>query len=417
MRGRAGSAILALLISGTTFTGAVAAAQPISTVFPDWSGLDARDYSGDIPRDSGRVIRSVPLSSAIMRADYPNAGQGIRYLYSTPNGAVHRAASTATVILPAAAPPPGGYPVLAWAHGTAGLFDDCAPSAAAMRPNLAFLADFLDRFLDAGYAVVATDYAGLGTPGTPNYLNTTTEGQNVIDSVVAAHALGLPLSGRWAVVGFSQGGGAAIGAGHLASTYRRDAGLAFKGTVSVAGPANIEYALPALGPGMLPFPLDVINARNNYDLGETLAALRDTQPDLNLNTYLTDAGRRWLDKAETTCITSLDGPVDGFTGIVTGAMFTKPLATIPGVVDRLRAYFSSPTTGFTAPVLIVQGAVDTDLPVYGSNLMNVPAMRANGADVRVLFLPQFGVQPTNGHQAALQSSTDDILRFLAGIGL
>ena len=44
-----------------------------------------------------------------------------------------------------------------------------------------------------GYAVVASDYVGLGTPGLMSYLNSVTTAHGVIDSVIAAHDMGLPL--------------------------------------------------------------------------------------------------------------------------------------------------------------------------------------------------------------------------------
>lgn len=111
------------------------------------------------------------------------------------------------MFLPPGPAPEGGFPVIAWAHGTVGLGDDCTPSALPRTPRDD---EYLSHWLAQGYVVVATDYAGLGTPGLMSYLNSVTTAHAVVDSVVAAHDMGLPLSPKWAIVGQSQGGGAAI---------------------------------------------------------------------------------------------------------------------------------------------------------------------------------------------------------------
>ncbi|MEJ7703119.1 MAG: hypothetical protein WKF47_05470 [Geodermatophilaceae bacterium] len=68
--------------------------------------------------------------------------------------------------------PEGGWPLVAFAHGTAGLGDQCAPSTNGIEKVL-----YLDPFIEAGYAVVALDFAGLGTDGIPGFLIGESEGQ------------------------------------------------------------------------------------------------------------------------------------------------------------------------------------------------------------------------------------------------
>jgi hypothetical protein len=80
----------------------------------------------------------------------------------------------------------------AWAHGTVGIADVCAPSwAGRSEPDITYL----NHWLDQGYAVVASDYQGLGTPGGHPYLTTRPEAYSVLDSVRAVEggevALGL----------------------------------------------------------------------------------------------------------------------------------------------------------------------------------------------------------------------------------
>ena len=134
------------------------------------------------------------------------------------------------VVAPDATPPEGGFPVIAYAHGTTGLADPCAPSKAA-RP----LADDgeatgdlpLPPMWEDGYVMVATDYEGLGTPGRHPYIVGGSEGRGVLDSIRAARALPEAHAGDQAVVvGISQGGHAALFTGELADTYAPDAGAA-----------------------------------------------------------------------------------------------------------------------------------------------------------------------------------------------
>ena len=148
------------------------------------------------------------------------------------------------VVAPDATPPEGGFPVIAYAHGTTGLADPCAPSKAA-RP----LADGVDAagdlplppFWEDGYVVVATDYEGLGTPVRHPYFVGGSEGRGVLDSIRAVRALPEAHAGdRAVVVGISQGGHAALFTGELADAYAPDAGL--MGVVALAPGAELAQA-------------------------------------------------------------------------------------------------------------------------------------------------------------------------------
>jgi pimeloyl-ACP methyl ester carboxylesterase len=148
------------------------------------------------------------------------------------------------VVAPDREPPAGGFPVIAYAHGTTGLADPCAPSKAA-RP----LSDDdeatgylpLPTMWEDGYVVVATDYEGLGTPGRHPYIVGGSEGRGVLDSIRAARALPDAHAGDQAVVvGISQGGHAALFTGELADTYAPDAGVL--GVVALAPGAELAQA-------------------------------------------------------------------------------------------------------------------------------------------------------------------------------
>ncbi len=64
--------------------------------------------------------------------------------------------------------------MITWAHGTTGLADICAPTRSDVLGG--YDRPLLNRWLKAGYAVVRTDYEGLGTPGEHPYLIGVSEG-------------------------------------------------------------------------------------------------------------------------------------------------------------------------------------------------------------------------------------------------
>ena len=121
------------------------------------------------------------------------------------------------VIVPAGTPPPGGRPIVAWAHPTTGIVAACAPSLARV-----FFRSIqgLHELLAQGFVIAATDYPGLGTAGPHPYLVGISEGRAVLDSVRVARKIPGSGDGKiFAVWGHSQGGQAALFTGILAHDY------------------------------------------------------------------------------------------------------------------------------------------------------------------------------------------------------
>ena len=83
---------------------------------------------------------------------------------------------TGTVVVPLTPAPPDGRTVVSWGHPTVGSAAHCAPSR-AFDPSCGI--EGLRMLLDRGYAVVATDYAGMGADGPDSYLIGVTDGNNV----------------------------------------------------------------------------------------------------------------------------------------------------------------------------------------------------------------------------------------------
>ncbi|MGV0813989.1 prolyl oligopeptidase family serine peptidase [Mycolicibacterium boenickei] len=377
-----------LLISG------LLAAPTATAAVPDWSGLDARRYDAPIPAP-GALIEAVGLDPAL---SVPGAARAYRILYSTVDQHDQPAVSTAAVFIPHGEVPEGGWPTIAWAHGTVGLGDDCAPSA---QPRSARDIEYLTHWLNQGYAIVGSDYAGLGTPGLMSYLNSVATAHSVVDSVIAMHHMDLPLSPKWALVGQSQGGGAAVNSARWATEFSRGTGLDYRGVVATGTPFNVESIVKQAGPDMA-LPPNLGPAANSYT-AYILAGLREARPDLDIDSVLTPAGLDAVAKAETLCKPQLD---EQLTGITPTGFFRAPLTTLPGIPEALDAYLGTPTSGYDRPIFLGVGLLDRDVPPNMSLQLD-EQLRANGQDVTLK------VYPDEDHSGTVLASVPDSTPFLA----
>jgi alpha-beta hydrolase superfamily lysophospholipase len=169
----------------------------------------------------------------------PDGARAVRILYHSRSAEGRDVVTSAVVLIPAGRPPAGGWPVIAWAHGTSGVARQCAPS---LMKDVWYGEEGLMPMLRAGYAVVATDYHGLGTSGVHQYVSKTAQAYDVIYSIPAARAAVPELGAGWAVDGHSQGGLAAWGVAEL-EHGRHDPG--YLGAVAVAPPSHLDQILPA----------------------------------------------------------------------------------------------------------------------------------------------------------------------------
>lgn len=155
-------------------------------------------------------------------------------------------------------PSPGGYPLVAWAHGTTGLFPPCAPSNYR---NLQY--HFMVPFLLAlqGAVVVAPDYAGLGVSHLPSghpiphpWLAGPAQAHDLANAIIAARSAfpsQLRPSGPFVAMGHSQGGSAAWA---FAERQATSPVPGYRGSLAIApSPRNIDQYELALANHSLPF--------------------------------------------------------------------------------------------------------------------------------------------------------------------
>lgn len=350
-------------------------------------GVGAPGPAPAAPGSPGSVLATRPLPDA---AALPAAAAGHRVTYVTTDRGGRPRTSTGAVYVPASAPPPGGWPVVSYAHGTIGLADGCEPSSVG---NSAQEAAYLDEWLRRGYAVVATDYAGLGTPGDLAYLDGVAAGHDVVDMVRAARTVEPALSRTWVAAGLSQGGHAALHTARLATAYAPD--LDYRGAVALGAPTNLDLVFPLGRPGV---PDVGVAGLTKFTLF-AMVGMRSARPDLDIDSYLSPRGRDLADLATRVCTADV-GRAIGSTPV--GDLFSRPLDDLrPAITD----YISVPAGGYDRPVFLGQGAADLVVPLP-LTLLFAEQVAAAGSPVTMR------VYPSADHMGTPAASFDDSVAFV-----
>jgi acetyl esterase/lipase len=314
----------------------------------------------------GDVLRMEPTEGA------PDGARAWRILYRSTGLKGEPQAVSALLVVPDAPAPAAGRSLVAWAHPTIGVVQDCAPS---LQPNWSKTIPGLDEMVKAGMVVVATDYPGLGTPGVHPYLIGESAARSVVDSVRAARNVKeTAAGGRFAVWGHSQGGHAAVFTGQLAK------GLAPELTL-----VGVAAAAPATDLARL-LEMDIGTKLGNVLAAEALWSWSKLY-GMPLSNVLVPDAIPVVEKVAGDCIRSGSEGVaafydalplrDGFLSVKITA--TEPWATV------LREN-SAGATPIDAPVFIAQGTNDTVVHPTVTALY-AGGVCAQGTAVRYLAVP------------------------------
>jgi Secretory lipase len=333
----------------------------------------------------GEIIRTERVAA-------PRGAVAWRVLYHSRSVQGDDIAVSGLVVAPDKTPPPGGFPVIAYAHGTTGIADRCAPSKEAVplgSEKAPVVSLPLPSFWTSGYVVAATDYEGLGTPGRHPYLVGVSEGRGVLDSVRAAraiadaHASGPPLA-----LGISQGGHAALFAAELAASYAPDVRLA--GVVALAPASELVDAVgvAAADPSLGGFAVAV---------GAGLAA---AYPEARLEDVFTPAALAKLDVVDRVCMqdvfTAYREPIEDIVRL--DALTQAPW-------PRLLEENSPGRTAVGMPVFVGQGTADT---IVAPKLTDALVARMCGLGDSVSYRRY----ADTGHGAVMESARDDVTTWL-----
>lgn len=300
-----------------------------------------------VPGGPGAVIKSEAVSGG------PSDVDAQRMIYNSRDDKDRDVPVSGLVVVPKATPPPGGFPVIAYAHGTSGVGRPCGASIAPFEPYTAgysFMETQILPLVRQGYAVVATDYLGMGAPGTPMYLVSKVEGQNVLDSVRAVHRLRTDVNRHLSVIwGHSQGGHSALAAAEMAPAYAPD--LTFQGAAVLAPgllPA-LKFAVDGILSGTKPSGMTGFVMLIGYSWSQTYPE------QVKLSELATPAAIANLQAVETKCGS---GYAEPFMAEPMSAYVHTPL---PNSFFHLMDLNTPGSQRIKMPVAMVQGMEDTTI--------------------------------------------------------
>lgn len=324
------------------------------------------------PGGPGTVIRTMPIEA-------PEGEAGLRVMYRSTDAEGDERAVTGLIYHPTGAAPEGGWPVLAWAHGTSGLAAPCAPSRNPAEPP---------AFGVEGVRV-ATDYIGLGPEGEIHpYLSAAAEGHAVIDGVAAARSLPEVGAGdRWVVAGVSQGGHAALVTGEQAAERLPEAELL--GTVAIAPGSELGSTYG-----------DQLQIRIITTM--VLVGVAAEDPSVRLSDYLSPAAEEAAQVIEEGCVGEIISSMPAV------AAAPDYWVTDPRTSPVGEAWLEENDPGQVvseAPLLVVQG---------GADILVVPA-RTDALVERLCGIGQVVDRldvPEGDHDTVTGLATDDITAWV-----
>lgn len=345
----------------------------------------------------GDVIWARPL---VNDQALPSAAQNWLVLYRSTNMAGQPVAVSGTVAIPKGAPPAAGWPVISWTHGTTGIADVCAPSRNdanyPARGYVNLMNASLDQWVAKGYAVVQTDYEGLGTPGTHPYLVMDSEARGAVDMVRAARRLSPALGRDWLVMGHSQGGGAAAYTAAMGPVYGQELNL--KGAIAISPSSHISL-LVQLAQKKPEQPSDPYGTL----LFHSVAA---AAPGVRLDELLTPTGRQVDAQVDAKCVGDLRNSYKVGDVLNMNADFRALNGALATLMDTQNARPS-------VPVLVLQADEDeavpkpiTDLLVARYKVLGVPV------DYRTYRVTDKRGAASN-HQATVAYSLADAMAWAA----
>ncbi|MDZ4760936.1 MAG: alpha/beta fold hydrolase [Alphaproteobacteria bacterium] len=350
---------------------------------------DPVDASLPAAAKAGVLIRSEPLEADKSLAQ---AGRAERILYVSTNGLDGKTpvAVSGALFLPRGDTPPGGWPLIAWAHGTVGIADVCAPSWNARSERDA---RYLGHWLDQGYAVVASDYQGLGTPGGHPYLATRPAAYSVLDAIRAVQGGAFGISDKVVLVGQSQGGGAAFGTAGYAASYAPE--LDIRGTVATGTPYFTATTSPATRDP------DAVSGVFAYSL-LILYLNRQVDPAFRFEDYLNEAAMPTMQLATTACLGPMWQSVED-NKLSFNTTFKQDPTPVTLKNYGLMGYETLKVKG---PVFMGTGGKDGDVPPEGQTRLAKDACAA-GAVI------EHRIYPDLDHSGTVNGSLADSTPFVA----
>lgn len=338
-----------------------------------------------LPSEPGRLIKAEKI-------DAPEIdGSVYRVMYSSQNEQGDTTAVTGIVMVPEGKAPDGGWPVLSWAHGTNGMADECAPSAKA--DGGALNAKTSNALLAKGWMLVATDYEGEGTPGLHPYIAGPNAARNTIDIVRASRDVkGADPSDEYVVWGHSQGGHTAAFAEAIAADYAPDVTL--DGVVAGAPPSQFNLLYDYLTTSPYKYYLLMAAGGLNAAYGDELAPLDKVLTPEGVDLIAE------LDKGCSDYVSKKFKPIAP-ESVLKGDPFNVPeWAALFTANDPQQI-----TTPGRAPLLIIHGGADEQIPTVSSAILSEHYCAIGQANERWVY-------PGQKHAEVIAPSFDDMVSWI-----
>jgi dienelactone hydrolase len=339
---------------------ALICALVVAALLASGCGSKAPASSGASPTEEAGTIIGTENLTAVDRSLQSVTALAERITYTSRSGVTDAWTHvTGSVFVPRGKAPDHGWQIVVLGHPTSGTRPGCAPS---LSPTLLGTSAIVQTLVEAGYLVILPDYQGLGYVGDKNsgddskyypYLDSTTAGYNMIDSVRAVRRLVPEASNAWAALGTSEGGQAAWAANELMDN--NGWGLTLVGSASLSPMADINGLADAAESG------DLTNGQQLV-LRAFLGALKSEYGnEFNLDDY-----RHAVVGEEGGELSACQGPASEQGAKVAGQATPDDLRpATPKAAAALRGYLqktSLPQGPAQAPMLVVYGGQDSVVP-------------------------------------------------------
>lgn len=340
----------------------------------------------------GTLMKAEPVAGA------PAGIKLYRIMYQSTDLQGNAIPVTGLYAAPAGAAPAGGYPLVSFAHGTTGIARMCGMSQTPLQADTPANSNWvphIEPLVKQGWAVVASDYSGMGAPGPSSYLVGPLEGRGVLDALRAVKnpspTIGsVPINqSNLGVYGKSQGGEAATSALQLAPTYAPE--LRIDGGVILA-------------PGFTPAIPGILNAvaKNPTSTSQNMFVMliaksyAENYPEIvSLDQILSPLGMQKAKDLETKCGSDLANQVSD---VPLSKLINYPIA--PGLIKALGKGMPG-TEKLDVPLMVVQGLKDkTILPQFTH--AQVMSQCALGTTVFYVRYP-YDDHPSLNYQARLHN--------------
>lgn len=298
----------------------------------------------DMPGEPGRLIRAEPFTNGI-----PVSATAWRILYTTTGVDGEVRVASGVVVVPKEGD--GQWPIIDWNHGTTGYSEHCAPS---LQPRGLWSGALynLPTIIRQGWAVVATDYIGLGTEGPHPYLIGPPSATASLDAVRAARELqDADLGVRTVIWGHSQGGGAALWAGAMAREYAPE--LYVQGVAALA---------PASDPPALVQNISSVTGGSIF-ASYAFASFSSIYDDVSYDDYVRPGADTVLRQMSERCLS--DPAIVVSVAAALGMSGDPRLFSTPPATGSLGIHLRANAAPLrqNAPLLVAHGGADSVIPV------------------------------------------------------